>query len=1138
MGLDRDQVALRMARSAESGAESGAESDIGDDGASVRREVGGRSIFSEPDSSSDEDSELKDGWTGWQRIYERSVTDLQLRYDPMRSLGLKVAEEEVPAVLSSIKSALRVRSSASLSLSHLMNYWLYPFACHIKKYVNSVLTREGKRRKSSTAVYDFIQTELAVLVYNKSPTVLFDREYQREWFFPMKSRYAEYMDILNALDKPMKDHIIYEEDEGILEGEKLVQRLCRAAHVPGKSIIALDDDKLRISGSKCSLYGLAAKKIGNTFGPVQHTVASIITGICLGTHLEKAHQTVLECITLLFRGLSNKQLDREVVIDNLITKDRGYNTKDTSLFCLARGADELETRKREANFPFTFNRKPHGEQISIPERGSMGLYCAKLRPEVKGRSTTVLYGFAFRRFGRVALLQTSKKEYKPFVWHYTIDHGKAAENNFVHELDGMHEAQREAADKSIQEFLESICRLTVCQGTPEWFLLRRFRLTSSISGTVCTKWFRLASEKRLGDLNDMDITHSFVDSIQLIAKVVGYQSSANVGSTNNGDAVYTAGPLEIDEQERARKRLLFLRREELRRLCKEHIDPRMSWNHNKPILVQKLLDVGFKVDMLQEPNEELEFSQLLHDIWFMRPLQRRLLQVGSKNEARVLSWLPSFCHRHNPTIQILKIVPFGLLANKKHGFMATSVDGIAVFSCQTGVSSATIEIKTRATFESIAVARGTAGLHGKWCEVDPSEDPKRFQELIPNRNYRQQALHHASVTNCRFVFFIEATVREIEYVVFLVFRRDLLSAYRDGVLCPIYDRYVKPMLERLTDSARDADPLADSGLSANWAVDSNTYIQSFLLWEKLNKEIQSKKEPLPPAVSILPAVVDAWNNLKGGVDVVSRILANVKDCHSRMGLHGRINLRFLHIILMNAHLTLRMAETLQEVPFGVSWKAYFKSYHRYKNKLNSRRSFEQFLMLLYSKWKDMRSMPEEREGSYDEIEDSEENLRTSPWGKKNAYHTRFWFNTGEMQSFRERSRSSSHEHVPTRNTGVTAGRCIVCCIRCATKSHQSGGAGERRLGYKTSNCCMECAEELSKRRGENGRPEKGIPLCKRKRFGENLGTCFEIHHSRGAYPDLECMEGQERALSLNRPLKRGRPRGKTSTERAHTKRRI
>ena len=187
----------------------------------------------------------------------------------------------------------------------------------------------------------------------------------------------------------------------------MLREICRIGHVPVHTIIALGDDKLRASKNRCWKHGLTARKIRSAFGPVMHCVASVATSLHLGGHLKKVQQSTRECMTLLLRSISNCQLDREICVRSLIARDRGYNTRELSHMCLAKGATELGTRKRESNFLFAFGKKARSGQIEVPEKGADAVYRAKLRPDAPGRSNVVLHGFASRRHSRVALLESS-----------------------------------------------------------------------------------------------------------------------------------------------------------------------------------------------------------------------------------------------------------------------------------------------------------------------------------------------------------------------------------------------------------------------------------------------------------------------------------------------------------------------------------------------------------------------------------------------------------------------------------------------------------------------------------------------------------------------------------------------------------
>ena len=63
---------------------------------------------------------------------------------------------------------------------------------------------------------------------------------------------------------------------------------------------------------------------------------------------------------------------------------------------------------------------------------------------------------------------------------------------------------------------------------------------------------------------------------------------------------------------------------------------------------------------------------------------------------------------------------------------------------------------------------------------------------------------------------------------------------------------------------------------------------------------------------------------------------------------------------------------------------------------------------------------------------------------------------------------------------------------------------------------MQCAGAVAARKGIREMPTKGILLCRVERFGDEKGTCFEIHHSKGDYPELPCMQNNEESLALYR----------------------
>jgi len=75
--------------------------------------------------------------------------------------------------------------------------------------------------------------------------------------------------------------------------------------VPGMSVVALDDDKLKYSHKVARENGVVVKKIWRGFGPVFHSVASVLTD---GGHIQKTNdslRTILETLLTRLTGASH-----------------------------------------------------------------------------------------------------------------------------------------------------------------------------------------------------------------------------------------------------------------------------------------------------------------------------------------------------------------------------------------------------------------------------------------------------------------------------------------------------------------------------------------------------------------------------------------------------------------------------------------------------------------------------------------------------------------------------------------------------------------------------------------------------------------------------------------------------------------
>lgn len=88
-----------------------------------------------------------------------------------------------------------------------------------------------------------------------------------------------------------------------------------------------------------------------------------------------------------------------------------------SAFFRSTGCHELGTRKREANFAFTYDEvKATQNQKYIEKKGYAGAYFAKKKVEMRTAKVT-LHGLAWRSYRRVVLLTTTRADIGSFRFH-------------------------------------------------------------------------------------------------------------------------------------------------------------------------------------------------------------------------------------------------------------------------------------------------------------------------------------------------------------------------------------------------------------------------------------------------------------------------------------------------------------------------------------------------------------------------------------------------------------------------------------------------------------------------------------------------------------------------------------------------
>lgn len=605
-----------------------------------------------------------------------------------------------------------------------------------------------------------------------------------------------------------------------------------------------------------------------------------------------------------------------------------------------------------------------------------------------------------------------------------------------------------------------------------------------------------------------------------------------------------------DERERVRGELSKKKKRKLIAICDRFFDdknrskkPKLTDDKNK--YIEALLNANISLDDINDAETAPKsFDQILHDCWFMAPFEKSHLRIGLENEARIIKWLSG--HLLANKIELVRVVTYGLIGLKSEEYAATSIDSLLVVREINDLPNSygplqllIAEFKTRSSRDEINKLNTVVYHNGQtnFWKINVFEDMKMFRTIVPEKKYRSQILHHIAATGLNKVLYVEATQEKIVYSTLLSADANLMDNFRATILRPIQERFIQPIFDFLKkQSSRNNDNsefFLKFNIEPKFAIDGHTYRQAFFLREKIISQAKMPEGPYLPARAIIPAVVDYWNNQKGGVDVVTRLVDNINPMHAKLNMFGRVYLRTFCTMVMNSHLATRLWNVQNDIfPFKINQK--FESYTQFKDRLNSRSTLNDFLdeaITNFDEWMKIReiSTPIDSNNSQAIEVESIVQVNNSDPGT-GSYYTRNLWNKGEMSSYRKHIRQSNH-----KSNSEDSGRCIVCCEHCFREAsadpadkENAGKTHKYRLGHRTTKCCFPCAnfcEDTKSRKSgitrstnEDVRP---IYLCEVRRFKDDPRTCFEIHHSTSDYPVLKCTNHERpRALGKHKGGKR------------------
>jgi hypothetical protein len=977
--------------------------------------------------------------TGWS-ILTATDSNIDIDIDGVDLELLQLCRDEVPLLLNSVECRIKRmkelqgnRKLCAATHEEIFDVWFGTTLMEkVVEYINLTL----HPAVTSTEVKKFLSVELMLAFYGVSPERYFDEECAQ--FFPTAGDgmlHLRYRNILKALSTNPS----YREDEARTWNEpyhnnKIIgdvleimrHRYSEIAFFDRHTRITIDDDLLRMRSRKVTEEGYS--QINNPvkgLGVIHHGAVSVGTGIYLGGHIPKRGQSTLDCVKILMRGLCRASLDSDVKFAHgtIVQFDRGYGGPGGVVMDYLQriGCNLLGTMKRLRSVPITFDQKESPGRMVIQEKGVAAQYWA--RKQISGGakvSPKFHYAVAHRNgLKRVALLQTTLNSCGPGKYSYVTQQKKSSRTSLepLEELDLWETNQ--------------VRQITASQRTPEWFILRRFRITATGS-LIVWRWF-LALHRKNRTLRLPKAVIYILNKLTLLME-----------DQDDEDTEPEHRNYPYNEQQ-----LAGLARMNLVEICRSK---GLALSGTKEVLTQRIL--GF----FGTGQDSISLDMSLLQSWFMAPFKgSEATRAGLMNEGYVVSRLNRFLVRHAPPgMMLLQIREYGLCVEKDRYFAAFSPDGIVARQAQdfddddgNELRLGLLEIKTKFTDET---SKKEARLRDKFGEykrinLKSREEDIEFRYCIPDVSHRSQLLHGLGCGHLLEAFYVVATTTHILRVVHVVVDRDFLRTYLRAL------DFIHS--EAKLDWCLEGEIPQIDEKYLGYAADQHSFECCLLFWREMDRVVWERGRPLPPGRLIVPRPVAVWNKCKVSIDSFSRFLSNVKVEHHSLSPIGAMWLRVLMTPVYNSYQTYVRARTEDKLN-EFRWMV---EYQRANNRVVS-----------FSKFCGMLACELQQNDIANDKEMEEVELRNVNMigGVKYKKAIQFFTDPGAIaiRAFRPKT------HVP-----IKIGKQMSCIFCCSNHKNRTGVRPPCRFGYRCTKKCNVC----------------GIALCTERRYGTK--SCFELFHT-------------------------------------------
>ncbi|POM59145.1 hypothetical protein PHPALM_36113, partial [Phytophthora palmivora] len=191
-------------------------------------------------------------------------------------------------------------------------------------------------------------------------------------------QFKRYRSILAALGTTNRQETVgtnqwaapFSPDRDTTYAAELIRRLCAdIGFVSGTTIASLDDDLIRLRSASVDDIGLAhIRNPKKGYGPVQHGIVSLGTGLFLGGHVAARGESTVDIVRILQRSLCDASTESHIRLPGIIhALDRGYQSEAVNQQITNAGGI-IGTHKRTGRLPFTFGKTPSQYQQSKMKR--------------------------------------------------------------------------------------------------------------------------------------------------------------------------------------------------------------------------------------------------------------------------------------------------------------------------------------------------------------------------------------------------------------------------------------------------------------------------------------------------------------------------------------------------------------------------------------------------------------------------------------------------------------------------------------------------------------------------------------------------------------------------------------------------